>query len=104
MAIRGILAEELKNTVQMCRRFESEIRKLPKEVMVVKNIRNRKYLYLARRDGPRIVYRYYGKYDQAVFVKFKKSKQLRRKYMENIKILKAQIKAIRSALRGPATI
>lgn len=106
MAIRGLLEEELGNSLRMIKVFRLELQKLlkQKDSVLVKEIKGHRYLYKAHRENERVVYQYLGKYNDEVYQEYVKRRELKKKYRNNISIVSAQIKALRSALRGPASI
>ncbi len=49
--IKGVLAEELANSLRMKKNYEKELRQLPRGSLAVRKIKGREYYYLAQRGG-----------------------------------------------------
>jgi len=47
--IKGVLAEELENSLRMKKEYEGALHKLPKGCLSVKKIKGHKYYYLVQR-------------------------------------------------------
>jgi hypothetical protein len=91
--IKGVLREELTNSLQMQKSYERELSKLPRGSLVKKKIKGRHYYYLVLREGPKVKFIYKGKLAEPEIQKYKKAKELSSE-------LKKQIRFLRSALRG----
>ena len=102
--IKGVLAEELQNSLRMKRGYEEALRKLPKGCIAVKERRGHKYCYLAVRKGKKVKYIYKGKLADDQIKKYNEAKKLRAKYRKLLSQVKKQIKFLRSALRGKEAI
>ena len=50
-AIKGVLKEELKNSLEMKKNYERELVKLPKGSLVKKKIKGKEYYYLVERKN-----------------------------------------------------
>ncbi len=98
--LKGVLKEELANSIRMKRDYEQELEKLPKGSLIKKKIRDREYFYVERRDGDKIKFVYKGKVSQDQQRKYKNAKELRAKYRKLLSEVKKQIRFLRSALRG----
>ena len=98
--LKGVLKEELANSLQMKRNYERELAKLPKGSLIKKNVRGHEYFYLAYRDGEKVKFIYKGKVSKDEQKRYKSVKQLRAKYRKLLSEVKKQIKFLRSALRG----
>lgn len=99
--IKGVLREELSNSIRMKKGYLEAIKKYPGGCFVLKRIRGHKYYYLAFRDGKRVRFVYKGKIvsdDEAA--KLKNSRILRKKYKKLIQKLDRRIKYLRKAIRG----
>ena len=59
--IKGVLEEELKNSLRMKDLYEKAIKELPKGSLVEKKIRGHKYYYLAIREKNKVKFVYKGK-------------------------------------------
>lgn len=99
--IKGVLREELENSIKMKKDYEKALRSHPGGCFVQKQVRGNKYYYLVIREGKRVKFIYKGKkLSKQDIETLKHSKQLRRKYKELIKKLNRQIKYLKKALRG----
>lgn len=102
--IKGVLSEELQNSLRMRKEYEEALQKLPKGCLVAKNIRGREYYYLVRRAGKKVKYIYKGKVSAEEKGQYKEAKILRAKYRKLLSQVKKQIKFLRSSLRGKEAI
>ncbi|MDP2939482.1 MAG: hypothetical protein Q8O13_05350 [Candidatus Omnitrophota bacterium] len=102
--IKGVLAEELENSLRMRREYEGALRKLPKGCLAVREIRGREYCYLVKRIGKKIKYIYKGKIADEEKKKFEEVKALRAKYRNLLSQVKKQIRFLRRALRGKEAV
>jgi len=98
--IKGVLKEELKNSLRIKRGYESAIKKLPKGSIVSKNIRGHKYYYLVSKKNGKMIYKYMGKISIEEIKKYVDAKKQRAKYMKLLNQVKRQIKFLRRSLRG----
>ena len=102
--IKGVLAEELENSLRMKKGYEDALRKLPKGAIAVKKIRGHSYYYLVRRQGPKVKYIYKGKMSNDEKKVYSEAKVMRGKYRKLLSQAKKQIKFLRSSLRGKEAI
>ena len=102
--IKGVLAEELKNSLRMENEYEEALRQLPKGCLVLKEIRGHHYYYLVKREGHKIRFIYKGKLSEEEQKKYAEAKILRAKYRKLLSQVKKQIKFIRGAIRGKEAI
>lgn len=103
--IKGVLKEELQNSLRLKKRYEETILKYPAGSIVVKNINGRKYNYVARRVGAKVLFEYKGKVLAKDFLsKFERSKRLRLKYKEMIRRLNKRVKYLRRAVSGKENV
>lgn len=98
--IKGVLKEELKNSLRMKRGYESAIKKLPRGAIVSKVIRGHKYYYLVSKKGGKLIYKYKGKISNDEVKKYEEAKKQRAKYTKLLNQVKKQIKFLRRSLRG----
>ena len=105
MVIKGVLKEELENSLRMKERFEEELAKLPKGSIVRRNINGNEYYYLIyRQDGKfRSIYKGKSVPDEEL-KKYKQAKEQRAKYRHNLSKLKKQIRYLEGILRGKEEI
>jgi hypothetical protein len=102
--IKGVLAEELENSIRMKKGYEEALKALPKGSLAVRKIKGRNYYYLARRVGKKVRYIYKGKISGPEKVKYEEAKALRAKYRKLLSQVKRQIRFLRSSLRGKEAI
>ena len=102
--IKGVLSEELQNSLRMRKEYERALQYLPKGCLVVKNIRGREYYYLVCRLGKKIKYTYKGKVSAKEKEQYQEAKILRARYRNLLSRVKKQIKFLRSSLRGKEAI
>ncbi len=98
--IKGVLKEELKNSLRMKRGYESAIKKLPKGSIVSKNIKGHRYYYLVSKKNGKMIYKYKGKMAPEEVKKYEDAKKQRTKYTKLLNQVKKQIKFIERSLRG----
>ena len=97
--IKSVLKEELNNSLRLKERYEEELRKLPKGVLVQKVIRGHPYYYLAAREGRKVKYFYKGKLDEKEIKKYEEIKRMRKNYRNLLSRVKGQIKFLKRALK-----
>lgn len=98
--IKGVLKEELDNSLRMKQSYERELARLPKGSLVKKNIRGHKYYYLVVRELGKVRFIYKGKVSKPEIEKYKQAKEYRAKYRRRLSEVKKQIRFLRSTLRG----
>ncbi len=102
--IKGVLKEELFNSLRMKKGYDRELIKLPKGSLVKKKIRGHDYYYLVVREGDKVRFIYKGKVSEAELKKYKEAKQYRAKYRKLLSQAKKQIRFLKSSLRGKESI
>ncbi len=102
--IKGVLAEELHNSLRMKKEYKFALDKLPKGCLSLKKIKGHKYYYLVNRVKGKLKYIYKGQVSEDQIRKYKEAKEYRAKYRTSLSKLKKQIKFLRSSLRGKAAI
>ena len=102
--IKGVLAEELENSIRMKKSYEEALGKLPKGSLAIKRIRGREYCYLAERAGRKVKYKYLGKISDLEKKKCLETTKLRAKYRKLLSQVKKQIKYLKGSLRGKQAI
>jgi len=102
--IKGVLAEELENSLRMKKEYEVALGKLPKGCLAVRKIRGHEYCYLVRRIDKKVKYIYKGKLSEEQRNKYYEAKEMRAKYRKLLSQVKKQIRFLRSSLRGKETI
>jgi len=102
--IKGVLAEELENSLRMKKEYEESLIKLPKGCLAKKEIRGHEYYYLVRRIDKKVKYIYKGKISEEEKKKYDEAKILRAKYRNSLSRIKKQIRFLRSSLRGKEAV
>lgn len=102
--LKGVLKEELANSLQMKKNYERELAKLPKGSLIKKKIRGREYFYVVLRDGGKVKFIYKGKVSEDQQQKYKNAKEIRAKYRKLLSEVKKQIRFLRSVLRGKESV
>lgn len=102
--LKGVLKEELANSLAMKKDYERELAKLPKGSLIKKKIKGREYFYVERREDGKVKFIYKGKLSKAEQQKYKNAKELRAKYRKLLSEVKKQIRFLRSALRGKESV
>jgi len=102
--IKGVLKEELENSLRMKKSYERELSKLPKGSLVKKKIKGHVYYYLIFREKGKVRFVYKGKVSKNEIMKYKNVKVLRAKYRNLLSRIKKQIKFLRSTLRGKESV
>jgi len=100
MIIRGVLKEELANSLEIKKEYEKELAKLPKGALIKKKIRGHEYYYLEVREGKKVKFIYKGKLSKEEIKEFNRIKEYREKYKKVLSDVNKQIKFLRRALRG----
>jgi hypothetical protein len=101
--IKGVLKEELSNSLAMKRNFQRELVKLPKGSLVKKKIRGHIYYYVVLREKGRVRFIYKGKLATEDVKKYKQTQEFKIKYRKSISELNKQIKFLKGTLRGKRT-
>ena len=104
MFIKGMLKEELQNSLRARRDYERAIARLPKGALVKKIIRGRPYYYLAVREGKRVRFAYKGKLSEQDIRPYEEAKEYRGRYRKQISELNRQVRFLRRILRGPESV
>ncbi|MBU1727076.1 MAG: hypothetical protein KJ880_05550 [Candidatus Omnitrophica bacterium] len=102
--IKGVLAEELENSIRMKREYEAALKRLPQGCLAEKKIRGHKYFYLVKRIDKKVRYIYKGKISEEEKKKFEEAKVMRAKYRNLLSRVKKQIKFLKGALRGKEAV
>lgn len=98
--IRGVLKEELKNSLRMKKGYERAIRKLPRGAIISRVIRGHKYYYLVSKKNGKLIYQYKGKLSDREIERYETAKRERAKHLQLLNQVKKQIKFLRRSLRG----
>ena len=105
MAIKGVLKEELDNSISMKAKYEQELSNLPVGSLIKKKIKGHEYYYIVLRENGKVKFNYKGKNVSDDLIKeHARAKELRKKYRNSLSQLKKQIKFLKGALRGQESI
>lgn len=102
--IKGVLREELANSIRMKKGYEKELSGLPKGSLVKKKRKGHDYYYLLLREKGKVKSIYKGKVSIEELNKYKKAKEYRARYRKLLSKVKKQVRFLRSALRGKESI
>ena len=102
--IKGVLREELENSLRMKAGYERELVKLPKGSLVKKKVKGHEYYYLLLRDKGKVKFIYKGKVADNEIKRYKDAKEYRAKYRGLLSRVKKQVRFLRSALRGKESV
>jgi hypothetical protein len=94
------MKEEYERLVAAELAYRNHIKGLPQGSPRVKRIRNHDYLYLARRDGPKVVYDYIGPADSGQAQEALEKIERRKRYEALLKDIHNSLKEVRKVLRG----
>ena len=104
MFIKGILREELENSLEIKKDYERALAELPKGCLVQKIIKGHPYYYLAFRENGKVRSVYKGKLSDNEVREFKQSSEYRAKYRKHLSGVKKQIQFLRKVLRGKESV
>jgi hypothetical protein len=102
--IKGVLAEELENSIRMKKGYEKTLKKLPKGCLSVKKIHGHEYCYLVTRVGKKLKYEYKGKLSNEERNEYQKIKKERARYRKLLSQVNKQIKYLKGTLRGKEAV
>jgi len=102
--IKGVLREELENSLHMKGNYERELAKLPKGSLIKKRIKGHEYYYVVLRQNGKVRFIYKARIGKDEKDKYMKAKEYRSKYRKLLSQMKRQIRFLRGALRGKAPI
>ena len=102
--IKGVLKEELDNSLHLQKDYEGELLKLPKGSLIKKRIKGHDYYYLVLRDNGKVKFIYKGQASKEELEKYGKAKVFRAKYRKLLSQVKKQVKFLRGSLRGKEPI
>lgn len=102
--IKGVLREELSNSLRMKKDYERALVGLPKGSLIRKKIKGHDYYYLLMRKSGKVKFIYKGKVSGEDVKKYQETKKLRARYRHLLSRVKKQIRFLRSTLRGKESI
>ena len=100
MFIKGVLREELENSLRMKQNYEEALAEIPKGSLVHRIIKGHPYYYLVFRDKGRVRSVYKGKLSKGEVEAYNKAKQQRARYRKHLSEINRQIRFLRKVLRG----
>lgn len=98
--IKGVLEEELQNSLRMQKEYEKALSSLPRGVLVKKMIKGYPYYYLMKREGNKVRFEYRGKINGQEIKHYEAIKKDRARYRKLLADVKKQVSFLRRALRG----
>jgi hypothetical protein len=101
--LKGVLKEELQNSLDMRKRYQEEIAKI-KGCLIRKKIGRRYYYYLAKRRGNKVEFIYKGPISEEVKKAYAEQRKMLSKYKKLLLRVKGQIKFLKRALRGKEAV
>lgn len=101
--IKGVLKEELKNSLDMLKSYQREMAKI-KGCLIRKKIGKYYYYYLVKRQGGKVRFAYKGPVSEEVKIAYVEQRKMLNKYKKLLSQVKEQIKFIRRALRGKEAV
>ncbi|MBF0490536.1 MAG: hypothetical protein HQL15_07950 [Candidatus Omnitrophica bacterium] len=102
--IKGVLAEELKNSLKMQKDYERSLKALPQGCLAKRVVRGRAYYYLVRREGQKVIYKYKGIILPQEINRYREAKEKRAQYRGLLSRVKKQVRYLKGALRGKEAI
>lgn len=102
--IKGVLAEELENSLRMKREYEEALKRLPQGCLAKRKIRGHEYFYLVKRVDKKVKYVYKGKVSEEEIKKYEEAKVMRAKYRKLLSQVKKQIRFLKGTLRGKEAV
>lgn len=99
-SIFHVIEEELDRLMEAKAAYEAAIEKEVKGSPQIKHIGRKDYLYLARREGSKIQFRYVGNTNEPKAIRAIESVKRRREYENLLKGVKSDLREVRKALRG----
>ena len=95
-----VMKEEHDRLVEADLAYRNNIKQMPHGSPRIKHIRNRDYLYLARRDGPKVVYDYIGAVESDQAKKTFEQLDRRKRFEILLKDIHRNLKDVKKVLRG----
>ncbi len=102
--IKGVLAEELENSLRMKKEYEEALRRLLQGCLAKRKIRGHDYFYLVKRVDSKVKYIYKGKVSEEEIKKYEEAKVMRAKYRKLLSQVKKQVRFLRGSLRGKEAV
>lgn len=104
MFIKGMLKEELANSIEVRKGYKNALAKLPRGSLVCKQIKGHPYYYLAFREGDHVRFKYKGKLSDKEIKKYQDAREYRARYRKQISEVNKQIRFLEKVLRGQESV
>ncbi|HPD57656.1 MAG TPA: hypothetical protein PKW17_10490 [Smithellaceae bacterium] len=101
--IKGILEEELKRLEELSVFYKDKLSGCPRGSVSVKDRGGKRYIYLARREGKKVVFDYVGKDVPKVRNDLNERLSQGKEYNLKLRQVKENIQEIKRSLRGKRT-
>jgi hypothetical protein len=98
--IKGILEEELKRLEELLVFYKEKIARIPGGSISAKERGGKRYLYLARREGKKVIFDYVGKDVPEVRNVLNDRIRQRKGYQAKLHQVRENLKEVKKALRG----
>ena len=102
--IKGLLAEELDNSLFLEKVYAEKLKELPAETFAIKTINGKSYYYLARKVEGIVHQTYLGKLSPEECQNYQTIQAEKRKYRQQLSTVRKQIRFLKGTLRGNAAI
>ena len=99
----GILDEELKRLEELLDFYKKKIAEAPRGSISAKERGGKRYLYLARREGEKIIFDYVGRDVPEVRDALNDRILRRKEYQAKLRQVRENLKEVKRALRGKRT-
>lgn len=96
--IKGVLKEELANSLRMLKRYRQAYAALPKGSLVRKKVKEQEYDYLVLREKGKVALNYMGQLSEKEKEIYINAKKKRLEYRKLISDLKEQVRFLKKAL------
>jgi sRNA-binding regulator protein Hfq len=98
--IKGVLEEELENSLRQEAAYVKALKDIPAGVLVKKEIKGHSYYYLMLREKGKVKFIYKGNISKEEIKKSDDAKKMRAKYRKLLSQTRKQISFLRKALRA----
>jgi hypothetical protein len=98
--IKGVLEEELENSLRQEAAYMKALDAIPPGVLVKKEIRGHYYYYLMVRERGKVKFVYKGKLSKEEVKRYEEAKKMRAKYRRLLSQVRKQISFLKKALHA----
>lgn len=95
-----VMKEEYERLIEAEHIYSKNISKMPKGTLRKKRLRHQDYLYLAHRDGPKVVYDYVGNAGSDKAKEIEELVNKRKRFEALLKETRQALKEVKKVLRG----